>query len=742
MRTRTSNRQKRYTVEKYDFDSSSDEVATATPSRRRRKDPDEQDANFDDAADEHAPDEDDGSDEAVAFDEDGMAIDDEEDGENDDAASDAPKRRRDPVSAARKPARRNAPVRSGGGSGIRTLSLATAQYRDVEPVPPDSHAVKTYSGPYERAIRGQSLIQIWYGPNPDAVRTTQRLLDRWIPWPVLPPKVLDEEDPQGLPERGVWAPGCIDRQFELGKAWSERWKGARGSDPPQMRTLSAEEAAPYQPVEGALPVFMGPYLNQTVVQFAPGDAVAISQNGIPFDRDEDKTKVPAGWMLDTGGVVVGMDWAPRQGESTSQVLALAVIPRADHDTYNYEEEHQRPGFERHGTVQVWEFCGERTTKADMARPLPAAPRLLRTLCLDCGRARRVKWSPGVESLLAILCGDGSIRVLEVTGEGDGSYEEVEAPLAVLSMVDELGVKATAMDWVSVNRLVAGYSDGSVALWSIFPTRLLSRHPVHHSDVIALATGYPSEPYLAASLPVGGSVKIVDLRCPSYETAEVQINAVNTEANMLAWSDHLQGFFSAYPSANALNTMVGFMHHRHFPLVRRIFTAECFPSCLSVGTTHPCLLVGTTDGSLWALNPQCELFKARRPPTDRVRLLQHEHRPAEHFTAPSPASARGVARVVQGFDMEKNTHGTETRAPPKKGNKAKKGADADDGGGAGDDEPVALMDPSRAVVHELGTRVTVVSWNPNDGYGCWAAAAFGSGLVRVMDLGLENVAVDE
>ncbi|GJN83229.1 hypothetical protein PLIIFM63780_006777 [Purpureocillium lilacinum] len=733
MRTRTSNRQKRYTVEKYDFESSSDEVAAATPSRRRRKDADEQDANFDDtAADDQAPDDDD--DDAVdASDDDGMAIDEDDD----DDASDVPKgRRRAPaVPAARKPPRRSGPGKSGGGA-----SLASAQYRDVEPVPPDSHAVKTYSGPYERGVRGQSLIQVWFGPAKDAVHTTQRLLDRWIPWPVLPPKVLDDEDLKRLPERGVWAPGCFDRQFELGKAWSERWKSALGEDAPHTRTLSAEEAIPFQPPKGSLPVFVGPYPDQTEMKFAPGDAFVISQNGISFEDDQHEAKVPSGWMLDTGGVIVGMDWAPRRDESTPQVLALAVIPRADHDMYDYEEEHQEPGFERHGTVQLWEFRGERIGEAGMMRPLVTAPRLQRTLCLDCGRARRVKWSPGCENLLAILCGDGSIRVLEVEGEGDGSYECVKTPIAVLRMVDEQGVKATAMDWVSVNRLVAGYTDGSVALWSIHPTRLLSRHPVHHSDVIALSTGYPSQPYLVASLPVGGSAKLVDLRCPSYETTEVQINAVNTEPNMLAWSDHLQGFFSTYPSANALNTMVGFMFHRHFPLVRRIFTAECFPSCLAVGKTHPFLLVGTTDGSLWALNPQCELFKARRPPTDRIRLLQHQHRPAEHFPPDSPASSRGAARIVQGFAMEKNSHGTETRGPPKKGKKAKKGEDGDEGGG--DDEPNALMDPSRAVVHELGTRVAVVEWNPNEGYGCWAAAALGSGLVRVMDLGLENVAVDE
>lgn len=320
-------------------------------------------------------------------------------------------------------------------------------------------------------------------------------------------------------------------------------------------------------------------------------------------------------------------------------------------------------------------------------------------------------------------------------------EKVQEPIASLILSDEEGVKATAMAWCSLNRLAVGYSDGSVALWSIYPTRLLSRHPVHHSGVIDIATGYPSLPYLVASTPVGGSAKLVDFRAPSYETTEVQVNSVSWQPNLLAWSDHILGFFSAYPSANALNTMVGFMHHCHFPLVRRVFTSECFLSGLAVGRTHPYLLIGASDGSLWCLNPQCELFRTRRPLTDRIRILQHEHRPAESLSRESPASARGASRIIHGFGTETNRHFmAEARGPPKKGKGRKKNADADDDGG--DDEPAAVMDPRRAVVHELLTRVTAVEWNPNEAYGCWAAAALGSGLVRVLDLGLENVLDDE
>lgn len=303
------------------------------------------------------------------------------------------------------------------------------------------------------------------------------------------------------------------------------------------------------------------------------------------------------------------------------------------------------------------------------------------------------------------------------------------------------VKATAMAWVTFNRLVIGYSDGSVALWSIFPSFIISRHPVHHSLVVDIATGYPSQPFLVASTPIGGMTKLVDLSRPTFETTEVQTNAVSWQPNMLAYSHHLQGFYSIYPSANALNTMVAFLHQRFFPIARRVFIGESYNSSLAVGRTHPFLLIGSTDGSLWSLNPQVELFNSRRGPTDRLRVFQHEHRPKELFPHNSPASERGVSRFLHGFAMERARKPKgEVKAQPTKKQKRPKKSDigAVEAEGDDDEEAAGVMDPTRGIVYEPLSRVTSVEWNPNQHFGCWAAAAMASGLVRILDLGLDNV----
>ena len=319
-------------------------------------------------------------------------------------------------------------------------------------------------------------------------------------------------------------------------------------------------------------------------------------------------------------------------------------------------------------------------------------------------------------------------------------ERIEHPIASLEIVDEYSVKATAMAWININRLAVGYSDGSIGLWSINPQRLLSRHPLHHNDVVSIASGYPTKPYVIASNCFGGRTKIIDLQAPSYERTEASATAINVQPNLLVYSDHLMGFTTLYPSSKMLNTVIGFAHMSQFPQIRRLFTGDSYPTCLAAGHTHPFLLIGLADGSLWSMNPQNALFSKRYEITYRIRLLQHEHRPAEHFPADSsPAAARGVSRVLRGYRMEKNQQPLIARTPAKKNKKAKVAADD----GEDDEEgPTSMADPSRAVVHEPLTRITVVEWNPNEGYGCWAAAAMGSGLVMVMDLGLEAPSSDD
>ncbi|KPM37172.1 hypothetical protein AK830_g9388 [Neonectria ditissima] len=707
MRTRRSNRTKSYAVEKYDFEGSSEEDIV----HRRDDRADADDENFEAAAAAAAEE---------SVEEDDLAF--EREAVESDASVSDPEGVPDRFSRQRIKLIRPFNLRAIGVTG----------YLDVEPVAADGRIVRAYCGPYDRGIRGNALVDMWYGRHEGGVKMAHDMLDRWMDWSVLPPR--EEAGERGQKNRGVWSPNFFEREASNAEHWFERVKASmpQGNS---LRRLSDHEAQPYVFERGAMPVLMGPHNSQQEVSFAPGDACTLSQSGLPFDQDDRDAKIVAGWMFDTGGIVTGMSWAPQHEPETTQLLALCVIPYADQEYYDFEQESVKPDFQKHGVVQLWELVGERGEDG-FVRPSSKQPKLRRTICLEHGRARRVKWSPAFGHL-AVLCGDGNVYVIEAGGDGDGSFDKVQQPVATLGFHDQEDIQATALTWINFNRLVVGYTDGTIALWSIRPNRLLSRHPVHHNIVLDLVSGYPSMPYIIASYPAGGTVRLIDLRAPSVETTEVQALTVASQPNLLGYSDHLLGFFSTYPSAGVLNTQIGFMHHAQYPVARRVFTGQSFPSCLSVGRTHPYLLIGSMDGSLWALNPQVELFTTKREPSDRIRVFQHEHRPAKFFSEDLPAGVRGVSRVLQGFVLERNVNPkTDFKPPVKKGKKVKK-KDAEDVVGDEEEDGAAPSDPTRAVVYEPLTRVTAVDWNPNEEYGYWAAAALGSGLVRVMDLGLDK-----
>ncbi|KAL7792102.1 WD40-repeat-containing domain protein [Trichoderma ceciliae] len=713
MRTRRSNRTKRYTLDKYDFLSSGDEEQT----QKRRKTTDDNDENFEAAAEERSAGED-------------QEDEDDDDVQMNDSASDVnvgekPPRQRTKQAKASKP--------SDAGEMVVT------GYLDIELIPPEGQH-KGYVGPYERGMRGKALARTLYGPQPERINKAHQLLERWNGWTIFPPKVPQDEDEPT--DKGFWYPGGLEKEARLAKQWYTQMSKALPSGD-AWSELSPGESEMYRFPQVGMPVLTGPYEAQQEVSMEPGHCYPLSQSNIPFDKDEDDDKVHTGWMLDVGGLVLGMDWAPRRDKNPRQLLALAIIPQSDQDFYNYEEESVKPGFQKQSIIQIWEF---RSTKTDdeFIRPSGEPAILRKTMCLDYGRARRVRWSPSCNHI-AVLSSDGKVYIADagdLDGEEEGVFYKLRKPLAVLNLLDEYSIKATAMTWVNCNRVAVGYSDGSIALWSIHPQCLLSRHPVHHNDIIDMASGYPTMPTIIASIPVGGTARVIDLQAPSYETTEAQRPLVHTQPGLLAYSDHLLGFLSIYPSASALNTIIGLLHHAHFPVCRRVFTGDSFLTCLAVGRLHPFLLIGATDGSLWCLNSQTEIFINRHESTDKIRVLQHEHRPGHLFPPDSPAAARGACRILHGFAVDRNRNSKPEAKPAAKKGKKLRAKEPTEGAEEGEgeeeyDDAGDLTDPSRATLHEALTRITAIEWNPNRDHGCWAAVAMGSGLVRVIDLGLEK-----
>lgn len=284
---------------------------------------------------------------------------------------------------------------------------------------------------------------------------------------------------------------------------------------------------------------------------------------------------------------------------------------------------------------------------------------------------------------------------------------------------------------------------------------MARHAVHISQIIDISSGYPSMPYMIASIPVGGCPQVTDLSLPSIETSYIPLpGAVNFQPDLISWNDHLQGYFGIHPSPTPANTVIGFTHVRYYVQSRTLFAGPTQPTCVSSGTCHPFVLVGSADGSVWAFSALKSMMRDRGDEVLKLKVFQHDFRPVEKIASLEARAVRGVSRVLQGFLPETNNTGrtdyqkglTEARLKGKK-NKQKKTTnrgrkpqgpvvkeemDIDDE----DVAPQESTSETRFAIQEPLTRITAVAWNPNLELGWWAAAAMGSGLVRVMDLGVE------
>lgn len=338
----------------------------------------------------------------------------------------------------------------------------------------------------------------------------------------------------------------------------------------------------------------------------------------------------------------------------------------------------------------------------------------------------------------------------------------------MEIKNEQGIEISCFTWINTNRVATGLTDGSVVVWSIFPCRVLQRHPIHSSPVMDISSSYPSHPFVIVSLPVGGVATITDLNKPNGEMVYNPNLIIDFQPNLLTWCEHMRGFIGVWPSAFPASGCISFMSARVFPQARLVLSLDGQPTCLSVGSCHPYVLVGSSDGSLWIVN----IFRKvtfYRQASHKLKLFQHEYQ--ETSTASNAndsedgqAAPRGVCRILHGFrpllnghpkasrglkmrqaqnEQSKNRKKAKAASAKKKGGRAKDKATAQDPAVAGDGDEKPAEDQAdgpvptgEIAVYAPLSRITSVCWNPNIDFSWWAAAAMGSGLVRIMDLGVD------
>ncbi|KAK7748775.1 hypothetical protein SLS53_000799 [Cytospora paraplurivora] len=639
--------------------------------------------------------------------------------------------------------------------------LKRASAHGIPSYPANQQQTRVYDGPLKRWTRTTQLLNILYGPEPTHIKVMRGMARKWFDSQVLPSKSYTR---QGGVMQSPWlAEDHEMKQKQWSKVWHDKYRAATKGGFQQSRKIRSDHVEIFKPPQDDMFCSLGPLNRQKLVRTRYGCGQPVLETGEPLDavnQDAQEAISPSGWLLDTGELPLSIGWAPVSGHK-EQFLAVCTVPYSDQEPNPADDPDENPEAMKRGSVQIWSLPCH---KGDGSHA-----RLVHHLWFDWGRPKRLQWCPVPSpddsriGMLAVLCGDGQVRVFEVPKPSTGpvNYEWITTPIATLGFTDEYMVFATSLSWVGINRLCLGHTDGSISLWSVHPRKMLLRKSIHISYILDVASGFPSHPYHIASTPVGGCPALTDLNIPSAETTSTPIlGAVSFQNNLMDWNDHLQGFFGMHPSPTPHDTLIGWAHVRFFVQSRTLMTTPSPPMCLSSGRTHPFVLVGCADGSLWAMNPLRALFRDRSDPIYKLKILQHEYRPTAklNISLQPGEQIRGAARILQGFLPEVNSNPRAEFAREqnllrlqanKKKSKSKKkkssrpetdekDVEIVDGLSKGEGQALAkLLDKTRAVVHEARTRVVVAAWNPNVEYGWWAAAAMGSGLVKVMDLGVEN-----
>ncbi len=394
MRTRSSNKTKRFSVQDYDYGISSDDGGPSVPdgpSSRRLQRAELADATFE--TEPEAP----VSDEGV----------DNQDGDGDVDMSGDDLDLQIPLPEIK--------AESHNQRQSRRPAQGDDKYHEIPPYPSDVRVTRTYAGPMKRWERFQSLVEVLYGPDLDSLRIIDGLRARWSDRPVLPAKA---DDYNGGVVRSPWLPdGFEQKQRDYFRAWYDKYHETSGSVQ-RSHPVPPKNALKMLPQpDGDLIALVGPAPSQQQVRFSWSHSVCLQASGRPLEPAEAPEKASAGWMFDVGGIPIAAAWANRTGE-VDQLLALAVIPHADQMFFGEETVKSPEDSKKAGCLQLWQFSFIKD-KASIVRPSRDPPRLASVLYFDWGRPQRIQWCPvhlppgPTYGLLGLLCDDGRLRVVDV-----------------------------------------------------------------------------------------------------------------------------------------------------------------------------------------------------------------------------------------------------------------------------------------------------------------------------------------
>lgn len=289
-----------------------------------------------------------------------------------------------------------------------TILPKRSAIHEVPPYPSELQQTRVYEGLLKKHTRGQRLLNILYGPHPEHLSIVNQMLQKWFATQTLPKKQAGAGVMQS-----PWLAGDHE---EKQKHWSKTWYGrsrAAKNDLQRLQKVKPDHISMFRPPSGEIVCLAGPFNKQKQFRMSYGYGRPVSDTGEPQESIDPASQSPTiskGWLLDTGGIPFAIGWAPLVGPR-EQFLAVCTVPYSDQEYKDANSPEERPDARKNGSVQIWSIP---LHKYDGSHA-----RAIHHISFDGGRSKRMQWCPVPPpddsniGLLAILCGDGQVKVLEV-----------------------------------------------------------------------------------------------------------------------------------------------------------------------------------------------------------------------------------------------------------------------------------------------------------------------------------------
>lgn len=295
---------------------------------------------------------------------------------------------------------------------------------------------------HRHAAKFENLTCI-FGTGTEELVTLARSRDKWVNDATLPTRGVDKHGAGGLGHSLSHTEEKRKMEATAGWDWYHDHGGKdRLGKRQKMRHLSPDEGHVYlpRPAKDSQSFLLGPYGKQTMHSLEPrmamdfGDAWrSMAESSSEEGGGTSRKGRREGWILNAGGKIQCMDWAPNQN-GNMQLLALSTPgtpSKAQHDQPQKPGEPPKapaftPSPPTPACIQIWAFAALTEIEREGLMDLSRIPKLQMVLCTEWGDIKQLKWCPTPRDLregdgeanyslglLAGIWGDGRVKVLDL-----------------------------------------------------------------------------------------------------------------------------------------------------------------------------------------------------------------------------------------------------------------------------------------------------------------------------------------